>query len=143
MSADEAAVLQPQPVGIPVPRTSLVAAPYWDGCRAGELRFQRCASCGGVVFYPSHVCHACQSTELAWEVSVGEGELYSWTVVWRAQTPAFRVPYAPAIVAMDEGFWLLTSVVGCAPDDLRAGLRMRVEFHLAGDDLVLPYVAPA
>src|SRR5439155_444028 len=43
--------LEPQPAGaIPVPRPSRLSQPYWEGCAAGELRFQRCRDCGAVVF---------------------------------------------------------------------------------------------
>ena len=131
--------LQPQPEGIPVPRPSPVSAPYWEGCAAGELRFQRCTACGSVVFQPSVVCPTCLGRELAWEASAGRGRLYSWTVVWRPQTPAFRVPYAPAIVDMDEGFRLVTSVIGCEPEDLRPDMEVTIEFQPAGDGVVLPY----
>src|SRR5437870_2843830 len=104
--------LQPQGPGIPVPRPSRVSAPYWEGCRLGELRFQRCAGCGSAVFQPSVICPACRGRDLRWVVSGGRGKLYSWTVVWRPQTPAFTVPYAPAIVEIDEGFHLVTAVIG-------------------------------
>ena len=131
--------LQPQPAGIPVPRPSHVSQPYWDGCREGELRFQRCSACGTVVFQPSVICSACLGRDLRWEASSGRGRLYSWTVVWRPQTPAFQVPYAPAIVEMEEGYHLVTAVIGCEPGDLRADLPVTIEFHPAGNDVVLPY----
>lgn len=135
-------LLAPQPVGIPVPRSSGLARPYWDGLREGELRFQRCSSCGNAVFNPAVVCARCLGRELVWVASSGRGTLYSWTVVWRPQTPAFQVPYAPAIVALEEGWWLVSAVVGCRPDDLRADMPLAVEFHPAGEDVVLPYFAP-
>ena len=52
------------------------------------------------------------------------------------------MPYAPAIVELDEGFWLMTAIVGCEPEELRADLRVAVEFHPAGDEVVLPYFRP-
>jgi hypothetical protein len=52
------------------------------------------------------------------------------------------VPYAPAVVALDEGWWFLSAVVGCTPDALREGLAVGVEFHPASDDLALPYFRP-
>jgi uncharacterized OB-fold protein len=70
------------------------------------------------------------------------GSLYSWTVVWRPQHPSFRVPYAPAIVELDEGLRLLSSVVGCEPEELHEGMRLAVEFHPASDDISLPYFRP-
>jgi uncharacterized OB-fold protein len=63
--------------------------------------------------------------------------------VWRPQHPTFQVPYAPAIIELDERFWLMSAIVGCEPEDLRAELPVLVEFHPAGDDVVLPYFRPA
>lgn len=135
--------LAPQPVGIPTGSQSSAAAPYWDACRRGELLYQRCASCGEVNMKPARVCASCGDAALAWERSEGRGTLYSWTVVWRPQHPKFEVPYAPAIVRLDEGFWMLTAIIGCEPEDLCADLPVVVEFHPATDDVILPYFRPA
>jgi uncharacterized OB-fold protein len=135
-------LLAPQAPGIPTGRQSAAAQPYWDGCRDGELRFQRCADCGSVNMKPARSCASCGAQALTWERSEGRGTLYSWTVVWRPQHPSFQVPYAPAIVELDEGFWLMTAIIGCEPEDLRAELRVAVEFHAASDDTTLPYFRP-
>jgi hypothetical protein len=45
-------------------------------------------------------------------------------------------------VLLDEGFHLVTAIVGCEPDELRADLPVEVEFHAAGNDLTLPYFRP-
>ena len=64
-------------------------------------------------------CAACGAATLTWERSAGRGRLYSWTVVWRPQHPTFHVPYAPSIIELDEGFWLMSAMVGC--DELETG----------------------
>ena len=74
--------------------------------------------------------------------SSGRGRLYSWTVVWRPQHPAFTVPYAPAIVSLDEGWFMMSAVVGCEPEDLRPDMALAVEFHPASDEITLPYFRP-
>ncbi len=79
---------------------------------------------------------------MGWEASSGRGQLYSWTVVWRPQTPAFEVPYAPAIVEMDEGHWVLAAVVDCELEDLREGMALEVLFQPMGDRITLPYFRP-
>jgi uncharacterized protein len=135
--------LVPQPVGIPVPTTSVRAAPYWEACRRHQLVYQRCRACGYVGPRPFTVCARCRSTETTWEPSAGFGTLYSWTVVWRPQRPAFVVPYAPAIVTMDEGYRTTSAVVGCEPEGLVPGLRLEVEFHPVSEELTLPYFRPA
>ena len=137
------AMLLPQSEGIPLPNPTPVSQPFWDGCARGELLYQRCGSCQRAVFNPAPACRWCSSRELSWQRSAGLGSLYSWSVVWRPQSPAFQVPYAAALVDLDEGYQLLSNVIGCTPDDLRAGLRLRVEFHPVGGGFSLPYFRPA
>lgn len=135
-------ILEPRITGTPVPNPSAVSLPYWEGTRVAELRFQRCRACGAANFGPGLICSTCQGRELSWEVSAGLGSLYSWTVVWRPQTPAFEVPYAPAIVTLDEGYRMITAVVGCEPADLAEGMRLAVEFHALTDEVSLPFFGP-
>jgi uncharacterized OB-fold protein len=52
------------------------------------------------------------------------------------------VPYAPAIIELDEGAFLMSAVVGCEDTDLVAGLRVEVEFHPASEVITLPYFHP-
>jgi uncharacterized OB-fold protein len=75
-------------------------------------------------------------------VSEGRGRLYSWTIVWRPQTPEFEVPYAVAIVDLAEGCSIISAVIGCTPEDLFEGMDLAVEFHPNSDSLNLPYFRP-
>jgi uncharacterized OB-fold protein len=134
--------LEPQLPGISTPRPSRLSEPYWEGCRRHELLVQRCAMCGYRGLRAFSVCAQCQATSPVWERSAGLGSLYSWTVVWRPPDPSFRVPYAPAVVHLDEGTWMLSAVIGCAPDELHDGMRLAVEFHPVSDEITLPYFAP-
>ena len=134
--------LSPQPAGIPVPRPTLVSRPFWEGCLRGELLFQRCKDCGNANFAPAVACRGCLSSSLAWTPSSGRGNVYSWTVVWRPQTPDFTVPYAPAIIDLDEGYQMLTNIVGCTTGDLRSGLAVAVQFVSLSPGIALPYFRP-
>ena len=135
-------MLAPQPKGIPAPVPSPLSQPYWDACARGELTFLRCDTCGTVAPIPAMVCGECLGRSLTWTRSSGRGTLYSWTVVWRPQRPSFTVPYAPAIVTLDEGFRMVSSVVGCETTDLCADMPLAVEFHPASDEIFLPYFRP-
>lgn len=124
----------------PVPHaSSQVSVPFWEGCRSRRLRYQRCAGCGLANFPPTEHCRQCLSQEIAWREGSGRGEIYSWTVVYRPVTPEFEPPYAPAIVTLDEGYQMLTNVVGVPPEDIDVGLRVRVRFHDVGPGVTLPY----
>lgn len=135
--------LAPQPPGVPLPGPSTFSAPYWEGCDRGELRLARCAACGQALADAPRVCWRCHGTELGWEPACGRARLYTWTVVWRPPTPHFVVPYAPAVVELEEGVHLMSAVVGCRPGDLVEGMALEVVFHPAGDDRLLPYFRPA
>jgi uncharacterized OB-fold protein len=63
--------------------------------------------------------------------------------VWRPQIPAFEVPYAPIVVDMDEGWQMLSNLVGCDHADVAVGLAVAVEFHPLESGFRLPYFAPA
>jgi uncharacterized OB-fold protein len=136
-------MLAPQKEGIPLPQPTDLSKPFWDGCAAGELRFQRCRNCKKAVFIPAVMCRYCGSLELDWEKSSGKGRVYSWSIVWRPQTPAFTVPYAPAIVDVAEGYQMLTDLIGIEPDQIKAGMPVEVEFHPVGGEIHLPYFRPA
>ena len=136
-------VLRPQPPELPAPHRSLFSAPYWDACDRGELRFVRCAACGLALADAPRICWRCHSRDLRWEVSEGRARLYSWSVVWRPQTPQFQVPYAVAIVELEEGIRLVSAIVGCEPADLVEGMALIVEFHPSGPGRMLPYFRPA
>jgi uncharacterized OB-fold protein len=135
-------VLEPQDGEIPLPRTSAIAQPFWEGCERSELMFQRCGGCGRAVFNPAPICRFCTSRDLSWERSAGRGTVYSWTVAWRPQSPAFTTPYAPVIVELDEGYYLLSNLVGCEVEDIRVGLPVEVVFHRVSDARTLPYFRP-
>jgi hypothetical protein len=52
------------------------------------------------------------------------------------------VPYAPAVIELEEGFFMISSVIGCEPGDLSAGMSLQVEFHPVSDEISLPYFRP-
>jgi uncharacterized OB-fold protein len=62
--------------------------------------------------------------------------------VWRPQTPVFEVPYSVALVELDEGILVVSSIIGCTPEELVEGLEVAVEFHPSSDNQKLPYFRP-
>ena len=128
--------------GIPLPRPPELSRPHWDGCRAGVLRVQRCRECQTYVFIPEPFCTECQSEELEWVESSGRGTLYSMTTVYRPQRPEFEIPYTVAIVELEEGWYMLTNLVGCPPEEMRIGMQLEVTFRQMSDEVTLPLFRP-
>lgn len=79
---------------------------------------------------------------MVWEKGSGKGNIYSYTVVWRPQTPAFEVPYVPAIIELDEGYKLMSAIVGCEVEDVKVGMRVKVLFQEMSEEISLPYFLP-
>lgn len=124
----------------PLPWPDAETAPYWEAAKRRELMVQRCTACGTHRFYPRALCPACHADGVEWVKVSGRGSVYSFTVVHRAPSPAFagKVPYALAIVALDEGPHLLSEIVGTQPGDVAIGMRLAVDFQEIGDGVVLP-----
>ncbi|MBI1966095.1 MAG: Zn-ribbon domain-containing OB-fold protein [Betaproteobacteria bacterium] len=121
-----------------------LTAPYWAAARERRLALPYCTDCGRHHFYPRSICPHCSSARIEWVAASGRGEVYSFTVVHRAPSPAFAaaVPYVVAIVALEEGPHLMTNIIGCAPDAVRIGMRVRVTFRATGGDVTLPVFEP-
>ena len=123
----------------PLPQPTRDDAEFWAAARHGELRFQRCAACGRFRHYPRPTCPGCLSREFTWERSGGRGTVYTWTVVRGPTLPAFadHLPYNVVDVLLDEGVHLVSQVLDCAPEEMRAGLAVEAVFVPASEEITL------
>lgn len=125
----------------PLPVMEGLAGEFYEWCRRGELRVQRCLSCQSWRHPPREMCAECGGWDWEWAKSGGRGRVFSWTTSTRALHPAFKpeAPYAAVVVEMDEGVRLLSRVVDCVPDELTIAMRVEVVFERATDEIALPY----
>ncbi|HEX7135377.1 MAG TPA: Zn-ribbon domain-containing OB-fold protein [Iamia sp.] len=103
---------------------------FWASGEDGLLRFLRCRSCGTYLHPPLPRCPACGRRDLGPEAVSGRGEVFSYTVnhqPWDGDPE----PYVIVLVAFpeQEGLRLTSNLVGCAPDDVRIGMPVRVIFE--------------
>ena len=130
----------------PLPRlTELDTAPFWNGTREQEFRYQQCSNCGTVVWHPRAHCTGCVQGDLQWHVSAGKGTVYSYSVVRQSYHPFFRnlVPYAVAYIDLAEGLRFLTNVVGV--DDPLTEVHIGQSVELVWEEheeLSIPLVQP-
>lgn len=89
----------------------------------GTLAFQRCTSCGRVVFYPRVLCPYCGSTSLEWRESSGRGAVYAATAVYHRD----REPHSVALVDLDDGFRMMSRVEAIAAEEVEIGMRVSFE----------------
>lgn len=120
-----------------LPRTAGLTAEFSAWLGAGELRIQRCNSCGHPRHVPRHLCPRCGSADAEWMPCTGRGRLYSWTTTYRPLHPAFTAtPFTIAVVALDEGPRIVASLLGIDPHDLRADLTVRLDTQATAETSV-------
>lgn len=122
----------------PLPQPSELTEPFWAACRQHRLTVQRCRQCARYVFNPAPFCCVCLSSDLEWVESDGVGQVVTFTTVWRGQTPAFDVPYVVAVVRLDEGYEMMTNIVGADPTHVAIGDIVRVNFVEIAAGTTLP-----
>lgn len=129
----------------PLPKPSALTQPFWEGLRKGELRLQKCGDCSKYVFYPRPACSYCMSERLEWTAVSGRGRVYTFTIVRRANIPAFQadVPYVFAIVELEEGPRLATNVVGCDPEAVRVDMPVKAFYDGVTEEISLLKFEPA
>ena len=124
----------------PLPEMQGTSKEFYQWCRRGDLRFQRCTECQVWRHVPREMCAKCGSDEWKWVKSSGKGTVFTWTVAERPMHPAFveSVPYAPVVIEMDEGVRIVSEVIDCEPADLEIGMRVEVAFAKVSDEVTLP-----
>jgi uncharacterized OB-fold protein len=100
---------------------------YWDAAADGRLLIARCGSCERVHHYPRAICPFCWSDDVASAEASGRATLYTYSVIYVNDLAPFpeRLPYVAAVVDLEEGPRLMTTIVGCDPGDLRIGMPLR------------------
>jgi uncharacterized protein len=129
--------------GLPLPELTTDSTAFWTGGERDELMITRCQACGFWVHPPVPGCRECGGAEVAPEAVSGTATVLTYTVNRQQWVPGMEVPFAIAIVELDEqpGLRLTTRVVGCDPETVRAGQRVRVTFA-HHEDVWLPFFEP-
>lgn len=125
---------------LPRPIANADSQAYWDAARERRLVIRKCNACGEVHFMPRHLCPHCWSDRLEWVVANGQGEVHSFTIIRRASDPAFasKVPYAVALIELDEGVRMMSNIVGEDALSVKIGDRVTVTFEDRGEGALIP-----
>lgn len=137
------AAKRPQP-RFPEPDTE----PFWEATKRHELTYQTCNACNEVIFYPRSHCTSCGARDLSRNVSQGQGVVYTFSVIMQSRHPAFAElgPYAVAYVDLDEGFRIMSNIVGVNDpiQDITCGMRVKLTWQDQGEgEISLPMFEPA
>jgi len=117
---------------------------FWDGCKAGELRLQRCTVCAKSYFPPRPFCPSCASRSVEVYKASGKAILYSFVINHRPRPDMGKEPHSIAVVELAEGPRMMTNIVGCpqTPEALQLDMPLEVVFQTFGE-ISLPLFQPA
>lgn len=131
------------------PPVGVEGAAFWEATRDSRLLVQWCTSCDRGIFYPRVFCpHCAAGTDaLEWRDASGRATVYAAVVEHKPQAAGAKFsdgrPYCVALVELEEGVRMLTNVVGCPPDEVRAGMPVTVTWEPLSDGRRLPLFEPA
>ena len=119
----------------PLPSLTAENRFFWTAGADGRLRLQHCPACDYFIHPPAPICPKCLSEHVAPKAVSGRATIRSVTVNHQPWGPGLPVPYAIAIVGLDEqeDLNLTTNIVGLAAEDVRIGLRVEVAFEAWGE----------
>lgn len=131
--------------GKPLPHPTPKTQPFWDALKEHRVDIQQCDDCARWVFFPRLHCPHCFSRKLTWKTVSGEGELHTYTLSRLATLPelADELPQKLAVVQLDEGPHINTTLVGVDEDQIKVGMRVRPVFDdiVPGEVTLLRYTA--
>jgi uncharacterized OB-fold protein len=126
------------------------AAPFFEGCRAGELRMQQCAETGRLIFPPRPMSPFAPHVTPVWTPVSGRGTIWSFVVPHPPLLAPFQdlAPYNVILVALEEDPTvrltgnLLPAEGGAIneldPATIEIGARVRAVFEQLTDEISVP-----
>lgn len=133
--------------GKPLPEITDQTRAFWSAAKQGKLVMQKCARCGTFNFFPKPWCIECGGRGLEWREVKPAGTVYSRTTVHAVMMnfPAWKddLPMAMCIIDLDDGPRLYGQVIGCAPHEVRIGMRVRAVFEEISERAAVPKFRPA
>ena len=115
---------------------------WWEAIDQGQLRIQACNDCGALRHPPRPACAECQSLDWGSIESSGNGTVHSFTLVHHPPVPGYELPIPIGLVELEEGTRFVADLVGIAPDAVRIGMPVQLEFHEPDGATRLPCFRP-
>ena len=129
----------------PLPLINEDNRPYWEYCKKHELRMQKCKGCGHIRFPVSILCPNCHFMDAEWTKLSGKGKVFSYIVFRIPYHESYKedIPYAVAIIKLDEGPRMESNLIVPDLEDIRIDMPVKVFFDDVTDEVSLPKFKPA
>ena len=115
---------------------------FWAGCAKGELRIQRCTSCGRHSWPVVSVCEHCGRADLKFDAMSGKGKVVSWcSFVQDYYRGVMPVPYDTIMVELAEGPIFISNPADFTYDDISFEMPVELTF-VDAEDAAGPFRLP-
>lgn len=102
-------------------------AVYQRHLKQGALAYQYSLEAKKPFFYPRIVCPYTGSNRIEWRTSRGLGTIYAATYLY----PKDDAAYAVVLIDVDEGFRLMSRIIGTSAENVTIGARVRLTIQPA------------
>jgi uncharacterized OB-fold protein len=118
--------------------------PFWEACEDGRFLLHRCNRCG-CHYWPASRCVEHGDEDMQWVEACGRGRVYTYTVMHRAYTAQQKdqVPFAIAVVQLEEGPFFHSNILDCACDAVTVDMAVEVVLVAHESGLTIPQFRPA
>jgi uncharacterized OB-fold protein len=100
-----------------------------------RLEAGQCTKCGKTVFPFRLICPECGSREFKTVALPDTGKIVTYTIIWVAPSQfTDQQPYALGIAELDNGVKLLAQIADCSVEDIKVGMKIKVEFRRIQSD---------
>ena len=118
--------------------------PFWQAAKQHRLSVPQCGDCATFRMPPTPYCPNCQSQAVNWVELSGKATVYSFAVVHGFPgIPDLTLVGAVLDLPDAPGARLVSNIVDVAPDDVRIGMSVSVDFSPIADGWLLPIFRPA
>lgn len=109
---------------------------FWEGLKEHKLLVWKCNECGAI-YWPKCYCQNHDNKPYAenceWVESSGRGKIFAFNIHHTAFHPGFKedVPYVYAVIELDEGPFISSTIVGDnIPSDIHTvGQKVEIVFE--------------
>lgn len=116
--------------------------PFWDAAAEHRLVLPRCTNCGKYRMPPAPFCWNCRAQDVEWLDNIGDGIIYSFTVIRHAVIPPVRdaLPFVAAVVELPgtNGCRLIGNVIDCNPEDVAIGRKVTLDWYDVREGTSIP-----
>ncbi len=125
-----------------LPTPSKISKPFWDSCKAQDMKLQQCEDCASFLFYPVYVCPECASRKLNWTNVSGKGTVHTFTTADKSIFEDVEGALIVALIELEEGAMMTTNLVNVEPAKVEIGMAVKLCYRPASDDITLPAFEP-